>query len=427
MRGTLTVAGGLLVTPGGAREADVVVADGRIASVVAPGEAHGAVVDARGCTVLPGGVDPHAHLLADIVTATAAAARGGTTTVLSFTAPRPAELAPAAFARARDELVPLAAVDVELHPSIWDPDRLDATVLAALARLGARSVKLFLAYPELGIMASDRTLYETLRDASRLGMIVMVHCENAGVIAARVDELLAAGRKDPRAFVESRPPGVEEEAVARTLALAALADAPVYLVHLTTAASLDLVRAARRRGQRVFAEACTHHLLLDEGVYSGPEPERYLVVPPLRARADVEALWAGVEDGTLDAIGSDHAAAPYRPDVPPGDFTSLPYGFRGVEERLPLVLGEGLSRGVPLERLADLLCAGPARIFGLHPRKGAIVAGADADLVVWDPAGEWRGTTGAYAGAAVAGGIRRVLHGGVAPGTKTPEPVGGST
>jgi dihydropyrimidinase len=427
MTKTLTIAGGRVVTPEGLHEADVVVEDGRIAAVSSPGTAMGQTIEASGCLVLPGGVDPHTHLLADIVAGTAAALRGGTTTALSFTAPRPSEPAAEALARAQDELIPLAAIDVRLHPSIWEPGRLSPEVLAELAELGARSIKLFLAYPELGLMASDRVLYETLRDGHRLGLLVQVHCENGGAIAARVDEFLAAGRKDLRAFVETRPPGVEEEAVGRSLALAALAGAPIYLVHLSTAGSLDLVRAARRRGQTVFAEACTHHLLFDSDVYLGPDANRFLTVPPLRAREHVEALWEAVADGTLDAIGSDHAQEPYRPDVPPGDFRSLTYGLAGVEERLPFVLAEGTRRQISLERLVELLCTGPARVFGLGPQKGAIEAGMDADLVVWDPEGESTGESGPYSGSTVRGEIGLVLQRGAPPRMKAPETLVGPT
>jgi len=360
-------------------------------------------LDTRGCVVLPGGVDPHAHPLADVAAATTAAARGGTTTVLAFTAPRPGEAPTAAFERARDELVPQAAVDVRLHPAIWEPDRLDVAELERLRTAGARSVKLFTAFPELGMVADDRKLYETLRDASRLGMLVMAHCEVTGAIDALVDESLAAGRTDARAFADTRPPLVEEAQVARVLDLARLADAPVYLVHLSTAGSLDLVRAARRRGQTVWAEACTHYLVLDESRYDGPDAERFLVAPPLRSRADVDALWEGVADGTIDTVGSDHAESQYKPDFPPGDFRSLPYGYRGIEVRLPVVLSEGARRGVRYERLADVLARNPARAFGVEPD--------DGDVVVWDPEPEWTIRDGsAFDGLAVTGRIRHVFR-----------------
>lgn len=387
--GGLRICGGRVVTPDGVREADVIVADGRIVSLEPASTPGTGDVDARGCAVLPGGVDPHSHLLADIAPASVSALHGGTTTALTFTAPRPGETPAAAYRRALDELVPLAAVEIGLHPSIWEPDLLTAADREELARLGARTIKHFLGYPELGMMTSDRTLYESLRQGSEIGLLTLVHCENGGAIDARVEEAIAGGNTDVRAFVRARDPELEEEAVARTLALARVAGAPVYLVHVSTAGSLDLVRAARAQGQQVRAEACTHHLLLDESVYDRPDAERFLVVPPLRPRRDVDALWDAVADGTIDTVGSDHAQVPYQPPFPPDDFRGLPYGFPGAELRVPLVLSEGARRGIPLDRLVDVLATAPARIFGLHPRKGAIAPGADADLVLWDPEPGW--------------------------------------
>jgi dihydropyrimidinase len=387
----MRIAGGVVVAPDGVREEDVVLD--------APGED----VDARGRFVLPGGVDPHAHPLPDLRAATEAAARGGTTTVLAFTNPLEDETPTEAFVRARDELLPGAVVNVELHATIRSPDRLDRAELERLAAEGARAVKLYLAYPELDYLVSDRTLYETLRDATELSMLVKVHCESSGAIDALVEERLAAGDTGVRGFVASRPPLVEEEGVARTLAYAELANAPVYLVHLTSARSLDLVREARARGRRVWAEATTHHLVLDESRYDGDDAADFVVVPPLRSRADVEALWDGIADGTIDTIGSDHAQARYVPDAPPGDFRALAYGFFGIDARVPLVLSEGTRRGVPLERLADLLSWAPLRAFG-HESRGA-------GLVVWDPQGR---TTLArpFADVAVTGAIRDVFLGG---------------
>lgn len=451
----MRVAGGLVVTPEGARNVDVIIEGERIAVIAPIGEGGGRVIDAGGCVVLPGGVDPHTHLLADVGQATRSALHGGTTTAVSFTAPQPGERPAEALIRARDELLPPAAIDVGLHASIWEPERLGIDDLVELTALGSTGVKLFLAYPELGMMASDQRLYETLRDASRLGLPVLVHCENGGAVEALVEEYLAAGRRETRCFAETRPAEVEEEAVHRTLALAALARAPVYLVHLSTAGALARVRERRAAGQAVVAESCTHHLVLDDGLYERPDAARFLTAPPLRPRAHVDALWEAVRDGALDTVGSDHAQARYQPEArTPGDFTGVPYGLPGVEARLPLLLSLGRERGVPLERLVELACAGPARAFGLYPRKGAIRPGSDADLVVWDPDAEWTVDAGTlhdgledtpYAGMRVQGRVRAVLLRGEpvveegellgplagrylpAPGTKEPVPLGGPT
>jgi dihydropyrimidinase len=399
----MRIAGGLVVAADGTREADVVVESGRVAAIEPPSATGD--IDARGCVVLPGGVDPHVHPLTDLPAAVEAATRGGTTTLLGFTEPHEDETPSEAFARAQEEMV----AHGRPHPKITKPDALDRAELARLAAAGARSVKLFLAYPELGMLVSDRTLYETLRDASRLGMLVMVHCESSGAIEALVDEQLASGNTALKGFVASRQAIVEEEGVARTLAYARLAGAPVYLVHLTCARSLDLVREARRLGQRVWAEVCTHHLVVDETRYDRADAGEFLTVPPLRSREDVEALWTGIEDGTIDTIGSDHSNARYQPDAPPGDFRSLPYGFSGIGARMPAVLSEGRRRGVTFDQLADLLAGAPARAFGVA--KGAVAVGADADLVVWDPDGR-SSLEVPFADLDVRGAVRHVLvHG----------------
>lgn len=414
---TLRIEGGLVVTPEGVREADVVVDGGRIAAVEAPATDGG--VDARGCVVLPGGVDPHTHPLSDIRPATIAALRGGTTTALAFTAPLPGESPGDAWRRATRELLPLAAVDVRLHPSIWEPDRLTTADLTELRALGATSVKLFLAYGELGMQASDRTLSDTLRAATGLGLLTMVHCENGDAIAGLVQEQLAIGRLGVEGFVAARPPEAEQEAVERVLRHARTLDAPVYLVHLSTARSVDLVREARRRGQTVWAEVCTHHLLLDDACYSREHPERWLEAPPLRPRADVEALWDAVVDGTIDTIGSDHAQVPYQPSFETGDFRSLPYGVAGIEERLPAIVSEGRRRGLAWERLASLLAGTAAAAFAVDG-KGVIAQGMAADLVVWEPcaprsltATDLHGRTDTpFAGIVLDGRIRAVVRGG---------------
>ncbi len=413
----MIIRGGRVVTPAGVRQADVEVSGERVAGLGAPGGHDGEVIDAKGCYVLPGGIDPHTHLLADIASGTRSAAFGGTTTALCFTNPKPGESAPKAVITGRREVEGRAAIDVDLHAIIGDPDRVTIQDLEHLKGLGVRAVKLFLAFPEQGLMATDACLYEVLRASKRLGFLLKVHCENGSVIAALIADHLARGRKGPANFAYSRPPDVEDEAIGRTLAIAHLAGAPVYITHMTTAGGIDRLRAVRASGQVAYSEACIHHLLLDASLYSGRRAARFLVAPPLRPRENVEALWSAVADGTVDTIASDHSQLRYQPPRA-GDFTGMPYGFAGIELRLPLLLSEGTRRGVSIQRIAQLGATRPAQVFGLYPRKGAILPGADADLVVWDPRPQWEVKASAlhdgvgvspYSGATVQGAIRYVF------------------
>jgi dihydropyrimidinase len=421
------VTGGTVVTPGGERRADILIRDGKIAAIGAAGAADSAArqhVDAAGCYVLPGGVDPHCHLMPDVRRATAAAARGGTTTVLSFTSPADGEGDLDALLRCRAEVAGCRpVVDVGLHAMLYDPEHVAIADLAAARRAGAAAIKIFLAYAELGIQCSTRRLFELMAGARRHGLLVQVHCENGPLIDALADGARLAGRRGARAFADTRPPEVEEEAVARVLAVAALAGPACYLVHLSSSGALDQVRLARsRRRPPVIAEVCPHHLLLDDRCYAGAAAGRYLVAPPLRPRAHLAALWQGLADRTIDTVGSDHCQT--RSPVPAALVPTgerLGYGLAGIGARLPLLLSEGLARGVPIGRLAELAATNPARAFGHYPAKGALVPGADADITVFDPAGQTVLDAGGlgdgtgdsvYAGRRLSGRIRAVLHGG---------------
>jgi len=415
------VTGGTVVTPDGERRADILIRAGKVAAIGDARDATGPRVDASGCYVLPGGVDPHCHLMPDVHRATAAAARGGTTTVLSFSNPAAAESDLDALLRCRAEASSgRAVIDIGLHAVLYDPAGATEAGLAAARRAGAGAIKIFLAYAELGIQCTTRRLFELMGIARRLGLLVQVHCENGPLIDALTASALAAGRRGARAFADTRPPEVEEEAVARVLAVASLAGAACYLVHLSSAGALDQVRLARQRERPpVLAEACPHHLLLDDRCYAGAEAGRYLVAPPLRPARQLAAMWQGVADGTVDTIGSDHCQArtPVPGSmVPPGE--SYSYGLAGVGARLPLLLSEGLARGLPIGRLVRLTAENPARAFGHYPRKGALVPGADADIAVFDPAGQTvLGDSGlgdgtgdsVYAGRRLSGRIRAVL------------------
>jgi dihydropyrimidinase len=414
----LIIRGGLVVTPDGVQPTDVVVSGERVLRLGSQTGADFDVIDAAGCYVLPGGVDPHTHLLADVASATRSAAFGGTTTAVCFTNPRPGESTPHAVIRGLREVEKKAAVDVALHAIVGDPERVTARDLERVRGLGVRGIKLFLAFPEQGLMASDGCLYEVLRAAVRLHLLIRVHCENGSVIQSLIDDYLRRGRRHASYFARSRPPEVEEEAIARTLAIARLAGAAVYITHMTTDGGVGLIRSARTQGRVAHAEACLHHLLLDASRHEGKSAMPFLVAPPLRSPEHLEALWSAVADGTVDTIGSDHSQRQYQPRPKRDDFTGLPYGFAGIELRLPILLSEGLRRGVPIERLAQLAATRPAQLFGLFPRKGAISPGADADLVVWDPRPQWRVKASAlhdgvgyspYSGMTVRGAIRSVV------------------
>ena len=412
------VVGGTVVTPDGLRRADVLISGGKVAGLAEAGLAgtgpdgaglaeagpdRGQQLDAAGCYVLPGGVDPHCHLMAQVRLATAAAARGGTTTALSFTNPDPGQGDLDCLRSRRAELDRAGAiVDIGLHAMLYDPEHATPADLAAARHAGAAAIKVFLAYPELGIMCSPRRLFELMADARRAGLLVQVHCESGPLIEALVtravrdravrDRAAQAGpdHDGARIFSRTRPPEVEEEAVASALAAAALAGAPCYLVHLSSAGAIDQVRLARkRRRPPVFAEVCLHHLLLDDHRYAGADAGRYLVAPPLRPAEHIEALWEAVADGTIDAVGSDHCQTRFAVTggiAAPGE--SYQYGLAGIGARLPLLLSEGMARGIPVGRLVQLLSENPARIFGHYPRKGTLAPGSDADIVVFDPSGE---------------------------------------
>ncbi|MBO0814493.1 MAG: amidohydrolase family protein, partial [Actinobacteria bacterium] len=270
-RETLTVTGGTVVTASGPLPADVVITGGRIAGLAEPGlgPAQGQRIDAAGCLVLPGGVDPHCHIMADVPAATRAAALGGTTTVLTFTNPEPGEESVPCFWRRREELASgQPVVDVGLHAMLYQPDQVDARDLKALRDGGASGIKVFLAYPELGIMWSARGLLELMTAAAPQGHVIQVHCEEGGVIDGLLATAVAAGRTGAQVFAQTRPPEAEAAAVARVLGLAAITGAACYLTHLSCSGSLDQVRLARRSGSAALhAEACLHHLLLDDRCY----------------------------------------------------------------------------------------------------------------------------------------------------------------
>ncbi len=396
--------GGTVVGATGSRRADVAVDGGRIARIEPDlgGLAASAreVVDASGLLVLPGVVDVHTHtrVASDaepdrFFEDSVAAAFGGTTTFLSFNNPGTGA-DPAAgrsllsgLAAWREATAGDSAVDVAVSLVITSGQDDPVAELAAAVAAGVPTFKAFMVY-DFGI--DDRTLERALATAGAVGGMLEVHCENATILETLTARHLAAGETAPRFHASSRPPYVEAEATGRAIALARAADAPLYVVHLSCAEALAAVRAARAEGRPVFAETCPHYLSLTAERYDAPPEEaaRYVISPPLREAGQPAALWAGLADGDLALVATDHV--PDRLAVEKqtwrASFDRISNGGPGIETLLAIVYSEGVATGrISVERMVDLLATTPARVFGLRD-KGAIEVGKDADLVLFDPA-----------------------------------------
>jgi len=379
------IAGGTVVGPGGSVPADVLVEGGRVVELGAVDRDGAEVIDATGCLVLPGAVDVHTHPFGGVRADTRSALCGGTTSALAFVDALPGERPAEAARRTLADEMPESHIDVAFHAVIWEPAAYRRGHLAEAAALGVGSVKLWLAYVELGIMADDDVALAVMQEAADLGMVVLAHCENGRAVDLLTRRRVEAGELGIDSLPASRPIELEAECVHRFLVLAGLAGATPYVVHVTGQAPLDEIRAARRRGQAVHAEVCPHHLLFERSHHEGPDALRYVMTPPLRETSDRAALLDGLRSGDVTTYASDHCHLRLDRDKEPvrDDFTRIPTGLPGIGARLPLGFALGGDEPVAVERLVDAACTQPARIFGL-PRKGLIAPGYDADVVVWD-------------------------------------------
>jgi dihydropyrimidinase len=391
---------GTVVDGAGERLADLRIAtDGRIAEVghltPLPGET---VHDASGKFVVPGGVDAHTHLnmpvgavrvADDFFTGTRAAAMGGTTTIVDYVTVARGDdpMSTVALWRSWAEI---AAVDWGLHLTFTAA--VEDAVVAAGVDAGITSFKLYLAYPDR-LQVDDGTVLRLMQAARRNGVLVTLHCENGGAVDELRRQALEAGRTAVIEHARTRPAVLEAEAVGRACALAEVAGASILIVHVSSAPALEAVLAARARGVDVRAETCPQYLLLDTSYLEGPDAVDFVCTPPLRDSSHAEALWRAMADGAIDTVATDHcpfSRADRRAGVvarPGGaaDFTEIPGGLPGIETRLGLVW-EGVRSGrISVADWVRLCAEAPARIFGLWPAKGSLAAGADADVVVWDP------------------------------------------
>lgn len=396
----LVVRGGTVVTPGHMEVADVGIADGRIAQLggLMSGRAE---LNAHDLLVLPGGIDAHVHLVCDATaksvagsgpiwvddfwTGSQAAFGGGITTVGNMTFALDGESMTAAIAREMAGAHAEAAVDWFLHPVLTGLGDNVIAEIAALAAEGHTSIKVFLSDPDFA--AGTAGLGDAVAAAGRAGSITLVHCEDAGILARTSEELIASGRGAIRHFPDARPVRAEVAAIDQAIELAREADAPVYVVHLSSAAALERCRQARATGLGVYVETRPLYLHLTRERFAEPDAAKYVGAPPLRAQADRDALWRGLAAGQIDTVCSDHAPwtleAKLDPDL---NVVTARQGVADLETLMPMLFSEGVLAGrISLDRFVELTSSNAARLFGLYPRKAAISVGSDADLAVWDP------------------------------------------
>ncbi|MCP4418681.1 MAG: dihydropyrimidinase [Chloroflexi bacterium] len=430
---------GTIITASDTVQADILIEGEQIALIGRDLPTDGNdVIDATGKLLLPGGIDVHTHLELpfggtvssdDFFTGHRAAAFGGTTTHIDFAIqPMGGSLREGIdewHKKANDK----AAIDYGFHMAITD---LRDDVMAEIPQMleqGVTSLKLFMAYKGL-FQVDDTTLFRAMQQAAKHGMLIMVHAENGDVIAELASQLVAEGKMDPKYHAVAHPAMAEAEATGRAVALAGIANAPLYVVHVTCEEAIEQLILGRAKGFPVMGETCTQYMFVFEEDLARPgyEGAKFICSPPVRQPKDAPVLWKALADNTLQAVSTDHCPFWYEggvngripgKELGKGDFSKIPNGMPGIEDRMPVMWHHGVVNGrMSANRFVEITSTNPAKIFGLYPRKGTISVGADADIVVWDPEHEhtisatthhMRTDYNVYEGMAVKGWPERVL------------------
>ena len=399
---SILIRGGTVVNADQAFQADVLTQDGKIIAVgpnlQAPAGAQ--VVDAGGQYVMPGGIDPHTHMqlpfmgtttMDDFYTGTAAGLAGGTTSIIDFVIPNPKQPLMEAYQTWRG-WAEKSAADYGFHVAItWWDESVKRDMGTLVQQEGVNSFKHFMAYKN-AIMCDDETLVNSFKRALELGAMPTVHAENGELVYLLQQEVAQRGITGPEGHPLSRPPTVEGEAANRAIAIAEVLNVPIYVVHVSCSESAEAIARARARGQRVYGEVLAGHLTIDDSVYRHPDfsvAAAHVMSPPFRGKGHQEALWRGLQSGSLHTTATDHCTfCAAQKAAGKDDFAKIPNGCGGVEERMAVVWDEGVNTGrlTPSEFVA-ITSANTAKLFNLYPNKGSVSVGADADIVVWDPAG----------------------------------------
>ncbi|MCM3728649.1 dihydropyrimidinase [Neobacillus cucumis] len=399
--GKTIIKNGCIVTASETYYADILIEGEKITGIGGQMEIEGApIIDAEGLYILPGAVDEHTHMSmpngenGEILsmpweTDTIAAATGGTTTIVDFAIQEKGATLRETIQKWKDRANGNTAIDYSMHIAITDLTEEIIEEIPSAVEQGVSTFKLFMAYKG-DKMVDDATLFRVLQKSKQVGGLVMVHAENGEVISLLQEQLINEGKTEPIYHAVSRPLEIEAEATRRAIALAKVTEAPIFIVHVSGEEAAEEIRRARSNGQPVYGETCPHYLFLDQSYLELPnfEGAKYVCSPPLREKYHQEKLWDAISEGTLQCIGTDHCSFNFKEQKHLGfdDFTKIPNGGNGIENWIQMLYTYGVKQGkISLNQLVELTSTNPAKFMGLFPKKGTIVVGSDADLVLFDP------------------------------------------
>ncbi|KMZ40625.1 MULTISPECIES: dihydropyrimidinase [Bacillales] len=391
---------GTVVTASDTYQADILIEGEKVVAIGSNLDGKEAeMIDATGYYVFPGGIDPHTHLdmpfggtvtSDNFYTGTKAAAFGGTTSIIDFCLTNKGEPLHSSISTWHEKARGKAVIDYGFHLMVSDANDQVLEELGAVVRNeGITSLKVFMAYKNV-LMADDETLFKTLVRAKELGALVQVHAENGDVLDYLIKQAIAKGQTEPVYHAYTRPPEAEGEATGRAIALTALADAQLYVVHVSCTEAVRRIAEAREKGWNVYGETCPQYLVLDITDLQKPgfEGAKYVWSPPLREKWNQDVLWNALKNGILQTIGSDHCSFNFsgQKELGLGDFTKIPNGGPIIEDRMRLLFSEGVAKDkISLNQFVDMTSTKVAKLFGMFPQKGTIAVGSDADIVLFDP------------------------------------------